>query len=440
LNSSNDGVLNSFQENQRSAWLAAIVCGGLVHILLWPFSEPPWLFSDFFKAYWVAGEHLWNGGLEAGYPFTIRGNWSNLPVLAWPFALLVPLGKDAAGWVYLAVGALATVAAWAVLARVAGLRGGLAAALLFFFLLNGPLLNSLREGNSTHFVLLYLVLGLALWQAKRGFAAGLLFGLGATIKLPLLLLGVFFAVRRQWDIVAGGATTVAVAGLLSLATFGYEAHLLWFDEAVGSNIGAVMPAFNVQSVDGFLMRLSTGATELLYWGPIEPSLSQKITRNLILALLLGGFGWLILRTERRGFSSSSGQAPTRHDLLQFSIVLILSLVISPLSWTHYYLFVLLPLGLYLGGKLPLPDDQMTRWLFWLGYALTSLPVIMPAMKLDPDPPPGWLAELAARTIVSAWVFGGVLMIACFARGLWIATRTKSDEGSEDAQIGQASRA
>lgn len=440
MNSSSGGVLHYFQEHQRSAWLAAVACGGLIHLLFWPFSEPPWLFSDFFKAYWAAGEHLWKGGLEAGYPFTIRGNWSNLPVLAWPFALLVPLGKEAAGWVYLAIGGLATIAAWALLVRVSGLRAPLAALLLFFFLLNGPLLNALREGNSTHFVLFFLVAGLALWQAKRGFAAGLAFGLCAAIKLPLLLLGLFFVVRRQWTIVAGGAAALIAAGLLSLALFGWAGNLLWFDEAIGSNIGAVMPAFNVQSIDGFLMRLSTGATELLYWGQIEPSLVQKIARNLILVFLLGGFGWLILRAERQGLSAQAGTEPKPQDLLQFSIVILLSLVISPLSWTHYYLFVLIPLGLYLGGKLPLPDDALTRWSFWTGYVLTSLPVIMPAMELDPDPPPGWLAELAARTIVSAWLFGGLLMIACLARAAWIATRAGAGLGNKDEQLEQAGRA
>ncbi len=201
-----------------------------------------------------------------------------------------------------------------------------------------------------------------------------------------------------------------------------------------------MPAFNVQSIDGFLMRLSTGTTELLYWGPIEPALEQKIVRYSMLVLLLGGFAWLMLRAERRGLSLSGKEEPTPHDLLQFSMVILLALIISPLSWTHYYLLALLPLALYLGGKLPLPEDLITRWLFWPGYLLTSLPVIMPAMELDPDPPLGWLAELAARTIVSAWVFGGLLMLICFARGAWIATRTEAKMRIDDEQIGQAGRA
>ncbi len=407
-------------------WLAVILGGGAVHLLLWPLSEPPTLFSDFHKAYWTAGEHLWEGGLEAGYPFTEYGNWSNLPVLAIPFALLAPFGETAAGWIYLAIGAAFTIAAWALLARTARLDSLAAALLLAFFLLNGPLLNTLREGNSTHFVLLYLVAGVALWQAGRDYAAGLMFGLAAVIKLPLLLIGVYFLARRRWRIVAGGATALAVAGLLSLAAFGLQDHIEWYKDTIGLTMGKAVPAFNAQSIDGFLMRLATGTEELLYWLPIEPELEHKIARYLIFALLIGGFGWLILRSERAGLIGSGPGPATPHDLLQISIILMLGLAVSPLSWTHYYCFALIPLGLHLGGRLPLPADAPTRWLFWSGYILTALPLIMPEIEIDPDPPPGWLAELAARTIVSAWLFGGLLMIACFARASWLASGARAD--------------
>jgi hypothetical protein len=414
-------------------WMLAILGGGLIHLAIWPLSEPPILFSDYKKAYWVAGEHLWNGGIGAGYPFTEFGNWSNLPVLAIPFALLTPLGEDAASWTYFIIGAIFTIGAWALLAREAGLRGALAAALLAFFLLNGPLINTLREGNSTHFVLFYLVAGVVFWRAGRNYAAGLAFGLCATIKLPLLLIGLYFLARRRWSIVAGGATTLAIAGLLSLAAFGIEDHVQWYNETISLTMGKAVPAFNAQSIDGFLMRLWTGTEELLYWSPIEPEFEHKIARHVIFAGLIGGFTWLMLRSERSGLIAAKAGPATPHDMLQLSMVIMLGLVISPLSWTHYYCFALVPLGLYLGGKLPLPRDAVTRWLFWSGYILTSLPVIMPTIEIDPDPAPGWLAELGARTIISAWLFGGLLMIACFARGAWLATARQTANSSDYLQ-------
>jgi hypothetical protein len=81
--------------------------------------------------------------------------------------------------------------------------------------------------------------------------------------------------------------------------------------------------------------------------------------------------------------------------------------------------------LYLGGLLPLPDDRITRWLFWPGYVLASLPVIMPTLNLNSDPPQAWHIELMAQTIVSAWVYGALLMLVCLGRGAWMATRQAS---------------
>ena len=251
-----------------------------------------------------------------------------------------------------------------------------------------------------------------------------LVGLAATIKLPLLLIGAYFVVRRRWMIVAGGGTAIAIAVLLSLAAFGIDDHIRWYNDTIGLTMGKAVPAFNAQSIDGFLMRLWTGTEELYYWLPIDPEPEHKIARYMILALLGGGFAWLIFRSERLGLISAKPGPATPHDLMQISIVLMLGLAISPLSWTHYYCFALIPAGLYLGGKLPLPSDSKTRALFWTGYALTTLPLIMPKIEVVPEVPPGWLAELAARTIISAWLFGCLLMIAVFARAGWMATAEK----------------
>ena len=64
-------------------------------------------------------------------------------------------------------------------------------------------------------------------------AVAFLFGLAATIKLPLLLIGAYFVVRRRWMIVAGGGTAIAIAALLSLAAFGIDDHIRWYNDTIG---------------------------------------------------------------------------------------------------------------------------------------------------------------------------------------------------------------
>src|SRR5262249_7048294 len=253
---------------------------------------------------------------------------------------------------------------------------------------------------SSHFVLLLLVVALLQWQAKRPYVAGLAFGLCASFKLPLLLLGVYFALRRHWRIVAGGATTIAAVGLSSVAIYGIEGLGGWVSEWVGPFLGGVVPAFNVQSINGFLARLTIDVGDLRDWELHEPSTAHKIARFCASAAMFALTYWLIWQPGKGGMKPADERdGPGRRDLLEFALVLDLALITSPLSWTHYYVWLLVPLGLYLGGRLPLPDDATTRRLVGAGWFLLSLPIIvMSPME------PSWYASILARTTVSVWLF------------------------------------
>src|SRR5262245_28293465 len=325
-------------------WLAVVLCGAAIHTLLWQVSEPPNLFCDFYKANWSAAETLWEYGLSATWPLTEKGGFSNLPVVGWLYVPLVPLGDVGAAWTWWALGVAALVAAWALLVRLARLETPLAALLLLVFMISGPVVNSLREGQSSHFILLFLVAALVLWRGKREYAAGLALGMCALIKLPLLLLGLYFGLccgRRivagggaslcgRWRIVAGGAMTIGVAAVLSLMLFGIDGNIGWFEEWVVPYLGGYIPAFNVQSIDGFLVRLVKGEEFLRHWDPpIEPTLIHKIVRYGAFAVLFGGLFWLIWRARGRGPMAGAGDAPSPRDLLEFDVVLHLGLIHRP---------------------------------------------------------------------------------------------------------------
>ena len=142
-----------------------------------------------------------------------------------------------------------------------------------------------------------------------------------------------------------------------------------------------MPAFNVQSIDGFLLRLETGPHELREWTPLATPLWHKVSRSILLAAILGSSFWAIYRMSRP-LDQPEPAAPTSRDYLEFALVLTLAIVTSPVSWSHYYALLLLPWGLYLGGRLPLSDDAMTRWLIHGGFVLSALPVIMLPLGAD----------------------------------------------------------
>jgi hypothetical protein len=395
------------------------MAASLLHMAVWQISEPATLFSDFYKAYYPAAEMLWTSGVSWPLTETGAGGFVNIPILAWLFVPLVLLGETESGWAFLAIGVAATACACALLMRTARpeTRSGLMIALLF--LLNGPLINSLREGNTTHFILLMLVAAFVLWRRGNDFAAGLLLGLCAIIKLPLMLYGVYFLLRGRWRVVSGGATTIGSIALVSLAVFGMRSNVAWFDCCVEPFIGGILPAFNVQSFDGFAVRLVTGASQLAVWEPIDLPAAYRAVRALLFAAVFGGIALIF---SKAGGTRKAGPAPAgARDVLEYVLVLTLARVMSPISWTHYYLLMLLPWSLYLGGLLQLPGDTATRRLVWTSIMLSSLPVIFTPLST------GWAGELAARTVISAWFFGGVAMLVALVRSAWLTHAAASEK-------------
>lgn len=392
-------------------WMAVCVAGALAQFVLWSASEPSRLFSDFFKAYYPVAEYLWVEGPSSPWPLEEvgAGSFVNLPIIGWLFAPLAVFGETGAGWVYFGIGAIVTVGAWLLMTRsFAPAHGPL---LLLLFLINGPLVNSLREGNCTHAILLLLIVGLRLWRTERNFAAGVVFGICAVIKLPLLLIGVYFFVRGRWAIVAGGVVTIVSAMLLSLIVHGIEVNMDWYRDSVEPFLGRVIPAFNVQSIDGFLARLLTGSDGLLDWTPHQPSALHKVIRLTAVAMLLGGMFFFMRRASRAKRAELVTGVLSRREITEFCCVLMLSLAISPVSWSHYYLLLLLPIALHLGGLTAIPGKGWQMAL-WIGFALTSLPVVMPPTV------PGWIGELVTRGAVSFCALGGLVVLAAHARALW----------------------
>ena len=413
----NNGItaaLDRLANNRMALWLVTVLVGIAIPLIVWQFSEPSDLFSDFYKANYPAAETLWENGLSATWPLTEKGGFSNLPVVGWLYVPFIWVGEEWAGWVWCVIGMVALFGAYLLLQRSTRLGAPHAALLAFLFLINGPIVNSLREGQSSHVILLFLVAGLVLWRRNHSCAAGLAFGFSALIKLPLLLLGFYFVLRQRWAIVAGGATVIGVAAVLSLLLFGIDGNIGWYQEWVVPYLNGYIPAYNVQSVDGFLVRLSQGEEFLIHWDPpFVPTVFHRVARFLMLAALYGGSFVLIWRAHRRAPVVMVEGGPGPRDLLELCLMINLALLSSPISWTHYYLWLLIPWALYLGGDLPLRDDVTTRFLMRGGIILVSLPVIVWSPM-----EPSWYAAILSRTLVSVWLIGGCLSFVALARGLW----------------------
>ncbi|MCB1548565.1 MAG: DUF2029 domain-containing protein, partial [Hyphomicrobiaceae bacterium] len=388
--------------------LLAIALGLTGGYGIWSISEPaPPLFSDFLVAYYDAGLRVVARGAVPTWPLdtVCTEGFVNLPVLAWLFAPLALVERNAAAWLFFTIGLVAVLAAYVLMVRRFRLADRERAYLLLAVLLNGPGINSLREGNVTHIMLLFLVLAVVLWQAGAERTMGCVLGFCAILKLPLALLGVYFLVRRRWRIVAAMAATGGLTLAASILVFGPAINVAWYHECVAPFAAKVMPGFNNQSLVAFAYRLDNGSAHLHSWFLVEPTLAVHVARAASVALAIMGAVWLLAHPAEAPPNDGKASAPTSRDLSELALVLVVAVILTPLAWSHYFVWLLLPWALGLAGLLSMPAGRLPWWLLNGGFLLSALPVVDVSTHL------GALTPLWARTFVSSAFLGCATVLA-----------------------------
>lgn len=253
----------------------------------------------------------------------------NLPFTYPPFAafLSVPLAwipVTALGWIWfyaqiLATVALVRVAAGALLDRLGRFRGsawGLAALALAYTL---PIEDGLRFGQVNAFLVLACLVDVVRPDLVRRVRVpqGVLVGLATAIKLTPGVFVVYFLVTRQWRAAVTSMVTTAVVTLGSLLVSPGLSLTFWGDalldpERVGEGDGTAN-----QSIRAVLLRLQ---------------LEDRV----------GSVLWLLLAVAvaAAGFLAARWAYDRRDLLLAFSLVGVVSVLVSPVSWSHHYHWVL----------------------------------------------------------------------------------------------------
>jgi len=390
----------------KARWLPPFLAIGCIAIALLTFriSDPPQIFQDFRIAYYPAGKAILTNPaqLRSLTGMGVSG-FVNMPVVAYLFAPLALLPMHVAMGLFLAAGLAAWAAAWWLLARLGRLDHTGRWLLALLFAANGPLQYSLKEGNSSHFILLALAGGLALVRSERSVAAGALLGAAAIIKPPLLVFGLFFILRRDLRGLGGLVSAGAVVTALSLAIFGWADNSRWFEECVLQFSQQWIAAFNVQSIPAFLFRFQAPATLLRDWDAHSPPTDLILPARLLLGLLFAAAATAL------SLAKHTQNTEERRDL-QYCLVLCLAVLASPLSWSHYYCWLLLPAALFLST--PSATTAM-RIYGWLAILLVT-PLVRPLVFQQ-----SWAAEFYKDVAVSHLLFGGLLWFGMLS---WRLTR------------------
>jgi hypothetical protein len=254
----------------------------------------------------------------------------------------------------------------------------------------------------SHFILLALVAGLALLRAGRPALAGAILGAAAILKPPLLLFALFFALRRDLKGLSGFAATCIAAALLSVLLFGLADNLRWFEICILQFSHRWLAAFNVQSIPAFLFRLHAAPALLRDWNAYAPPDGASRMAQILVAILFAVAG---LAARNGALKPVAGNAGAGRLTLQYLLVLCLAVVASPLSWSHYYCWLLLPAAFFLGQR---SGSSPARLWGWAAILLVT-PLVRPLALSQ-----AWMIAAYKDFAVSHLLFGGLLWFALIA--------------------------
>ena len=349
-------------------------------------------FGDFNKAYLFAGSVIAQDPSRLYACDVSNLCFVNLPLVAALFVPLAWMGTPASQIVFSVVGAAAVAAAVWLVVREFELTGAARYAAVAVFTLNGPLLYSVRLGNLTHVILPLVIAAFSLLTRRREIAAGVLFAVLALVKLPFALFLAYLLAKRHVHAAAAAAGALAACGAVSIALFGLELHQQWLEQLVGPFAARSVGAYNVQSISGLLAHLLLPG-HLTDWEPLAAPAWFTVLRYAI------GAGVIAVAAIAVSVRS---RLPWREHI-ELSVVLLVMLLVSPLTWSHYYAFLTIPIAAVLGRIVTSGAPATVNGLLLVATALVSMPVVLPRL---PHP---LAAELVERVFISHYAVGGILL-------------------------------
>jgi hypothetical protein len=299
-----------------------------------------------FPAYRSAGRHIAEGEPERLY--RTDKDFTNLPIVA---ALLVPLWHlsyptawKLFWWLavasYVATFAVVLLAIRRHLPPLTPARALLAGAILLCF---APVLRRcLVLGQTTPMLVLLLACAYAAMRAGRPRLAGVLLGFVCLWKIPPVLLIAVFAARRRLALALAALAVPAAGVALSLALYGGGVLSDYVDVVILDNLGRSVAAFNNRSLEGVFMRLWTDES-LVDWTPTRRPTAVTVSVLAAIALLAAGLLALSRPLLWPARAPCDGDPRSGSLELELCVGCALMLLVFPIVWGHYYLFLVVPL-------------------------------------------------------------------------------------------------
>lgn len=231
-----------------------------------------------------------------------------------------------------------------------------------------PVMKAFTLGQIQVWLNAIFALSLLGWLTGRKTTSGVLMGLICAIKPHFGLFLIWAMVRREWYFMIACGTTILIALVASLATFGWAdnvdylrviAHLAERGEAYFPN----------QSINGLLNRLMSIGDPAHYnnlaFNINEfPPFTPWIYRTTVISSAI----ILLAAIARRG-----GEQDRARDFCRMAVSLTIA---SPIAWEHHYGVLLPVFAVILPGEI---EDR--RRALWLAVAYVLVSTFIPAANL-----------------------------------------------------------
>lgn len=392
-------------------------------------SDP--VFAIDFSPYYVAGQLLANGNPQELIPQPAEGMFttSSKPFLDTFHQHFFPDSPVATGWIYpagyawifrplanmdfpnaarwwLAVNMLLSCASIAMLVMARPWHGNTRLGLwrlawiIFLGLTFQPVLDNLWHGNISAVILFCFCLCYLLLRRGKPGLAGFVLGLIVPLKLTPAIFILYFLWRRNWRLVIGAALGALVIIAVTWFTVGWNGLLGFANTILAQLQAGGVAAFNNQSISGFLLHALTKG-DVNGWETIPVPLWVTLLRYLLVLVLVAAVVWVMRRRPEKL------SRPELAEDLDLGLLIGVMLLVSPITWYHYYVWMLLPVVIVFDYLLTHATPRRRLVLFAVAYGLLVIQGFSQIRAFDQQAiQEVWLL----RVLLSSSFFGAVLFI------------------------------
>jgi hypothetical protein len=170
--------------------------------------------------------------------------------------------------------------------------------------------------------------GWAARRADRPVLSGVLLGVAAAIKLFPAFLGLFFLCRREWRALAAMIAAFLALNGLTAAVLGVQTYRDYFGHVVPAVGNEFRDYWANASLTGFWSKLCDARS-----GHVAPLFTSPLIAKIgIVAGALTVIGLTAWKTW-------SATRPREQDVA-FAVCLIAMMLVSPITWDHYFLMLI----------------------------------------------------------------------------------------------------